>query len=100
MGLAYLCVEPEENGRLVALKTFRPELFPDRAARGRFLYEDTTWVQLELLFAVIKYLKLTLVLEVDSYRDLLLLLMVNRMLRYVLDLFVLSTKGYVFLCFR
>jgi serine/threonine protein kinase len=56
MGLVYLCVDHAEtcpdpplwggNGRPVALKTFRPELLPDRAARDRFLREGTTWVQL------------------------------------------------------
>lgn len=48
MGLVYLCVDHAEtcpdpllggNGRPVALKTFRPELLPDRAARDRFLRE-------------------------------------------------------------
>jgi hypothetical protein len=33
MGLVYLCVDHAEEGRPVALKTFRPELLPDRAAR-------------------------------------------------------------------
>jgi serine/threonine protein kinase len=46
MGLVYLCVDHAEEGRPVALKTFRPELLPDRAARDRFLREGTTWVQL------------------------------------------------------
>ena len=46
MGLVYICVDRAENGRPVALKTFRPELLPDRAARDRFLREGTTWVQL------------------------------------------------------
>ncbi|MGH7456124.1 MAG: serine/threonine-protein kinase, partial [bacterium] len=46
MGLVYLCVDHAENGRPVALKTFRPELLPDRAARDRFLREGTTWVQM------------------------------------------------------
>jgi serine/threonine protein kinase len=55
MGLVYLCVDHAEtrpdtllggNGRPVALKTFRPELLPDRAARDRFLREGTTWVEL------------------------------------------------------
>jgi len=46
MGLVYLCVDHEETGRPVALKTFRPELLPDRAARDRFLREGTTWVEL------------------------------------------------------
>ena len=49
MGLVYLCVDHAEtrpdtllgvNGRPVALKTFRPELLPDRAARDRFLTRE------------------------------------------------------------
>ena len=46
MELVYLCVDHAENGRPVALNTFRPELLPDRAPRDRFLREGTTWVQL------------------------------------------------------
>jgi len=46
MGLVYLCVDHAENGRPVALKTFRPELLSDRAARDCFLREGTTWVEL------------------------------------------------------
>jgi len=46
MGLVYLCVDHAENGRPVALKTFRSELLPDRDARDRFLREGTTWVEL------------------------------------------------------
>lgn len=46
MGLVYLCVDHAENGRPVALKTFRPELLPNRAARDLFLREGTTWVEL------------------------------------------------------
>lgn len=34
MGLVYLCVDHAENGRPVALKTFRPELLPDRAGHN------------------------------------------------------------------
>ena len=45
MGIVYLCFDHEER-RPVALKTFRPEFLPDRAARDRFLREGTTWVAL------------------------------------------------------
>ena len=45
MGLVYLCMDHKED-RPVALKTFRPEYLPDRAARDRFLREGTTWVNL------------------------------------------------------
>ena len=45
MGIVYLCFDHEEQ-RPVALKTFRPEYLPDRAARSRFLQEATYWVEL------------------------------------------------------
>lgn len=45
MGVVYLCFDHQEQ-RPVALKTFRPELLPDRAARDRFLREGTHWVEL------------------------------------------------------
>jgi tetratricopeptide (TPR) repeat protein len=45
MGIVYLCLDLEED-RPVALKTFRPEYLPDRAARDRFLREGTHWVEL------------------------------------------------------
>jgi serine/threonine protein kinase len=45
MGIVYLCMDRQED-RPVALKTFRPEFLPDRAARDRFLREGTTWVDL------------------------------------------------------
>ena len=45
MGIAYICLDTETD-RPVALKTFRPELLPDRAARDRFLREGTAWVDL------------------------------------------------------
>lgn len=45
MGIVYLCFDHEEQ-RPVALKTFKPEYLPDRAARDRFLREGTTWVNL------------------------------------------------------
>jgi len=45
MGIVYLCLDHQED-RPVALKTFRPELLPDRAARDRFLREGTAWVDL------------------------------------------------------
>jgi len=45
MGIVYLCLDTATD-RPVALKTFRPELLPDRAARDRFLREGTAWVDL------------------------------------------------------
>ena len=45
MGIVYLCFDHQEQ-RPVALKTFRPEFLPDRAARERFLEEGNTWVRL------------------------------------------------------
>ncbi len=45
MGIVYLCFDHQEQ-RPVALKTFRPEFLPDRAARDRFLQEGETWVRL------------------------------------------------------
>jgi tetratricopeptide (TPR) repeat protein len=45
MGVVYLCFDHQEQ-RPVALKTFRPEYLPDRAARDRFLQEGETWVRL------------------------------------------------------
>ena len=45
MGIVYLCLDHEAQ-RPVALKTFRPQFLPDRAARDRFLREGTTWVNL------------------------------------------------------
>jgi serine/threonine protein kinase len=45
MGIVYLCFDHEDQ-RPVALKTFKPEYLPDRAARDRFLREGTTWVNL------------------------------------------------------
>jgi serine/threonine protein kinase len=45
MGIGYLCMDREED-RPVALKTFKPEYLPDRAARDRFLREGTTWIDL------------------------------------------------------
>jgi serine/threonine protein kinase/Tfp pilus assembly protein PilF len=45
MGSVYLCMDHKKD-RPVALKTFRPEFLPDRAARDRFLREGTTWVDL------------------------------------------------------
>ncbi|MBM4459640.1 MAG: hypothetical protein FJ011_18075 [Chloroflexi bacterium] len=35
-----------QEQRPIALKTFRPEYLPDRAARDRFLHEGATWVRL------------------------------------------------------
>ncbi len=45
MGVVYVCHDLE-NDRPVALKTFKPEYLPDRAARDRFLREGTAWVEL------------------------------------------------------
>jgi tetratricopeptide (TPR) repeat protein len=45
MGIVYLCFDHQEQ-RPVALKTFKPEFLPDRAARERFLEEGDTWVRL------------------------------------------------------
>ena len=45
MGIVYLCFDHQEQ-RPVALKTFKPEFLPDRAARERFLEEGNTWVRL------------------------------------------------------
>jgi tetratricopeptide (TPR) repeat protein len=45
MGIVYVCLDLEDD-RPVALKTFRPEYLPDRAARDRFLREGTHWVEL------------------------------------------------------
>jgi tetratricopeptide (TPR) repeat protein len=46
MGIVYLCLDHGNAKRPVALKTFKPEYLPDRAARDRFLREGTTWVNL------------------------------------------------------
>ncbi len=45
MGIVYICFDHQEQ-RPVALKTFKPEFLPDRAARVRFLEEGNTWVRL------------------------------------------------------
>ena len=45
MGVVYVCLDHQED-RPVALKTFKPEYLPDRAARDRFLREGTHWVDL------------------------------------------------------
>jgi tetratricopeptide (TPR) repeat protein len=45
MGIVYVCFDHEQD-RPVALKTFKPEFLPDRAARDRFLREGTAWVDL------------------------------------------------------
>ena len=45
MGVVYVCFDHQEQ-RPVALKTFKPEYLPDRAARDRFLREGTTWMDL------------------------------------------------------
>jgi serine/threonine protein kinase len=45
MGLVHLCRDQLSN-ELVALKTFKPEYLPNRAARDLFLREGTMWVQI------------------------------------------------------
>jgi serine/threonine protein kinase len=45
MGIVYLSIDIT-NDFPVALKTFKPELFPDENARGRFLREATVWINL------------------------------------------------------
>ncbi|MEI7849915.1 MAG: serine/threonine-protein kinase, partial [Chloroflexota bacterium] len=46
MGVVYFCLDHNNNDRPVALKTFKPEYLPDRAARDRFLREGTAWIDL------------------------------------------------------
>jgi serine/threonine protein kinase/Tfp pilus assembly protein PilF len=46
MGVVYFALDHGNDSRPVALKTFRPELLPDRAARDRFLREGNAWVEL------------------------------------------------------
>lgn len=46
MGVVYFALDHGNKGRPVAIKTFRPEFLPDRAARDRFLQECTAWVKL------------------------------------------------------
>ena len=46
MGVVYFCLDQGNNGKPVALKTFKPECLPDREARDRFLREGTAWVNL------------------------------------------------------
>jgi eukaryotic-like serine/threonine-protein kinase len=46
MGVVYFALDHGNDGRPVALKTFRPELLPDRVARDRFLREGTAWIEL------------------------------------------------------
>jgi len=45
MGIVHFCLDHQE-GIPVALKTFKQEYLPDRAARDRFLREGTIWVDL------------------------------------------------------
>jgi serine/threonine protein kinase/Flp pilus assembly protein TadD len=46
MGVVYFALDHGNDGRPVALKTFRPELLPNREARDRFLREGTAWIEL------------------------------------------------------
>ncbi len=41
MGVVYICRDLKQD-RPLALKTFKPEYLPDRAARDRFLREGST----------------------------------------------------------
>ena len=45
MGVVYLCLDRQEDFP-VALKTWKPEYLPNRAARDRFLREGTIWQEL------------------------------------------------------
>lgn len=45
MGIVYLCRD-HFTSQLVALKTFKPEFLPNRAARDLFLREGTMWVEM------------------------------------------------------
>jgi serine/threonine protein kinase len=47
MGVVYFALDHGNDGRPVALKTFKPEFLSDRDARGRILREGTTWVELD-----------------------------------------------------
>jgi len=82
MGIVYLCADHAEQGRPVALKTFKPEYLPDRAARDRFLREGNTWVNLGRHPHIVHalgverigdgsevYIKLEWVVQVESKRD-------------------------------
>lgn len=46
MGVVFLCVDHNFDGRPVALKTFKPEYLTNQHARDRFLREGTAWVDL------------------------------------------------------
>src|SRR5512147_825325 len=46
MGVVYFALDHSNDGRPVALKTFRPELLPNREARDRFLREGAAWIEL------------------------------------------------------
>ena len=46
MGVVYFALDHGNDGRPVAIKTFRPELLPNREARDRFLREGTAWIEL------------------------------------------------------
>lgn len=46
MGAVYFAIDHGNDSRPVAIKTFRPELLPDRTARDRFLREGVVWVEL------------------------------------------------------
>jgi tetratricopeptide (TPR) repeat protein len=57
MGVVYFALDHENEDRPVALKTFRSELLPDRAARDRFLREGTTWIELGHFFHIVRCYK-------------------------------------------
>ena len=81
MGIVYICLDRVED-RPVALKTFKPEYLPDRAARDRFLREGTHWVDLGAHLHIVRcygvervgdgtevYLVLELIAKVQGYPD-------------------------------
>jgi len=81
MGIVYVCLDRKEN-RPVALKAFKPEYLPDRAARDRFLREGTAWVDLGVHPHVVRcyevecigdgtevYLVLELIAKEQNYPD-------------------------------
>jgi serine/threonine protein kinase len=46
MGIVYICIDKEENGFPVALKTLQDRFFSDVTIRERFLREASVWVQI------------------------------------------------------
>jgi len=81
MGVVYICHDLAHD-RPVALKTFKPEYLPNRAARDRFLREGTAWVDLGRHPHIVRcyqvlrsdnglevYLALELIAKVQGYPD-------------------------------